>query len=168
VGTLIHTQDIAFFDCIAQEVNELAGMFVYYFVLDRVTTQKDALYGEPVEVVFNEGQASLAEEGIKLPVYGSEPEHALTTAEEGKRRQWDGELWVARLDWEQCVMSQLGEDALLHPRNGDVFLAWGKYWDVMDWDRAGILNDDREVFVGWKIPFRRNTKFEPRRRVLGG
>lgn len=168
MGTLIHTRDIALFDAIAKEVNELAGMYVYYFVLDRVATQKDALYGEPVNIIFNEGLADYAECGIRVRAFGTEPQHALTTAEEGKRKMWDGELWIARADWESCVADKLTADVRTYPRNGDVFLAWGDYWDVVDWSRDGILNDDRRVHVGWKVMFRRNTKFEPRRRVLGG
>lgn len=153
MGTLIHTKDQALFNCIAGEVNRLAGMYCYYYVLNTVQTTRDALWDEADETVYD-----YEPNGVKLACFGTNPEHALTTGEEGRRKQWDAEIWIARIHWDPVI----GDGA--KPKAGDVVNCWGKYYDVVDASRDGVMDDDRNIYVGWKIAIRRMTKFEPKRR----
>ncbi len=153
MGTLIHTKDQALFNCIAKEVNRLAGMYCYYYVLNTVQTTRDALWDEANETVFDYEPS-----GIKIACYGTNPEHALTTGEEGRRTQWDAQLWFARIDWEATI-------GTTPPKTGDVVNCWGNHYDIVDTDRDGIMDDDRNIYVLYKVSLRRNTKFEPNRRV---
>ena len=155
MGTLIHTNDQALFNCIACEVNKLAGMYCYYYVFDAANTTRDPLWDEAEEVVF-----SYSPDGKKVLCFGVNPEHSLSTGEEGKRTQWDAQLWFARMHWEQAFGSAIT------PKSGDVVNCWGKYYDIVDFDRDGIMDDDRNIFVCWKVSLRRNTKFDPIRRVV--
>jgi hypothetical protein len=149
VGTLSHTNDLALFQSIAAEVNKLAGMICYYYRLDRESTARDPLYDEATANVYHD-----TPDGLKLAAYASHPEKATTAGEEGRRRQWDTNLWIAKTDWETATES---DDP---PQVGDIVNAWGRLHSVVDYDSDGILDDADDVFVGWKINMRRLSKYE--------
>lgn len=157
MGTLIHTQDKRLYDSIAQEVNKLAGALCRYYVLDKVNSVRDPLYDEP-EVTTYELQD---DDGLEIPCFVQNPPTSLSTGEEGRRTQWDTTIWIARVDWEDCTGNTDLKD---RPKHGDVVNIWDEYYDVIQYDRDGVINDHRPDFVLWKLDLRRNTKFEPQRR----
>ena len=153
MGTLIHTKDQGLFNCIAAEVNRLAGMMCYYYRLRRDISQRDPLYDEIEEPEFMN-----MPDGLRMPCFVTNPEHATTTGEEGRRTQWDATLWIARKSWED------GTDATEPPRIGDIVNCWGEWFDVVDYDKDGIMDDQRPVYVLHKLNLRRTTKYEAWRR----
>lgn len=158
MGTLIHTRDKLFMQCIAAEVNRLAGMIAFYFRLDKVNSDRrsgtNALYDEPGTLVWKD-----LPDGIELSCFGVNPQSSLTTGEEGRRKQWDGEVHVAVREW------QAKTQGTERPREGDIILAWDEYYDVVGVHRDGIIDDSRLDHTGWKLNLRRNTKFEAWRRL---
>jgi len=46
-----------------------------------------------------------------------------------------------------------------------VIVAWGAYYDVVDTDTDGILDEDRKIFTLYKMDIRRSMKHEAWRRV---
>lgn len=163
MGTLIHTKDIGLFNCIAAEVNRLAGMLAYYYRLRRDISARDPLYQELIDEQWRD-----LPNGMQLNVFTTNPEHATTTGEEGRRTQWDANIWIARINWEEAVRKADGltlADAIEPPRIGDVVNAWGEYFDIVDYDKDGILDDMRPIYVLHKVSLRRQTKFEAWRRT---
>jgi len=159
MGRLIHTKDKLFMQCIAQEVNDLAGMIAYYFRLDKANSDTrsgtSALYDEPAALVWKDLPS-----GLRMPCFGVNPQSSLTTGEEGRRKQWDGEINIAVRDWEEQTQ---GTE---RPREGDVVFAWDQYYDVTKVSRDGIIDDSRLDHTGWTLTLRRNTKFEAWRRGI--
>ncbi len=154
MGTLSHTKDQALFNCVAAEVNKLAGTICYYYRLDKVSSAKSAVYDEPTDLIWKDEPP-----GLKLPCMASNPEHQLTTSEEGRRKQWDAEVSIARKDWEALVTDGR------RPKSGDLVNLWGTFYDVTDVSRDGVVDDDRRVYTMHKLIVRRTTKYEPWRRL---
>jgi hypothetical protein len=158
MGTLIHTKDKVLMQCIAAEVNRLAGMIAWYFRLDKVNSDRRsgtaALYDEPNNLTFLNLPS-----GLEMPCFGVNPQSSLTTGDEGRRKQWDGEVNIAVRDWERQT------EGTRRPREGDVILCWEEYYDVTGVHRDGIIDDSRLDHTGWKLDLRRNTKFEAWRRL---
>jgi len=154
VGTLSHTKDYRLFNCVAAEVNKLAGTICYYYRLDKVNSSKNAVYDEPINLAFKDDPP-----GLRLPCMATKPEHQLTTSEEGRRNQWDGEVSIARKDWEELVTDGR------KPKSGDVIVLWGYFFDVKDAGRDGTIDDDYRFFTMHKLTVRRTTKYEPWRRL---
>ena len=154
MGTLSHTKDMGLFNCVAKEINRLAGMIGYYYRLDKVSTRKNATYSEPTDVVFRD-----APPGLRFNIFTEKPEHQLSTSDEGRRKEWNGTAWIARADWEEQV-----KDGLM-PKSGDLVNLWGAFYDVTDASRDGVIDDDRRVFTLHKLTVRRTTKYEPWRRL---
>lgn len=162
MGVLIHTKDERFFNCVSREVVRLAGMYCFYFVLDVVKSRKDPLYGEMEEEIFNPEKDSV--NGIKLPCFTRATEHSTTASEEGRRTEWDAELWIAKKDWEQYI-GVVGSNSS-KPKIGDIILAWDKYYDVIDTHRDGFLDDERSVFTQWRLDLKKREKYDPERRTF--
>jgi len=168
MGTLICTSDIGLFNCIAAEVNKLAGMYCYYYRMDKENTTHKAIYDEVSNPVYLDQP-----DGLRMPAWGDEPAHSTTASEEGRRKQWDGTVWIARINWERIIedspdgaLLKAGGTKTLGPRIGDVMVAWNDFYDVVDVTRDGILDDERRIFSLYKITIRRNTKHEPWRRTI--
>jgi len=167
MGTLIHVNDLGLMNCIAREVNKLAGMYCYYYRMDKENTTRKAVYDEVDDPVFLD-----MPNGLKMPVFGTKPAHSITTSDEGRRKQWDGEVWVARADWEiltpkspDGALYEAGTERILGPRTGDVFFAWGDYFDVVDVSRDGVVDDDQRIHTLYKMSYRLIAKFEAWRRT---
>ena len=167
MGSLIHVNDLPLMNCIAKEVNKLAGMFCYYYRLDKENTKRKAIYDEIEELAFLD-----TPNGLKMPCLASEPSHSVTTSEEGRRKQWDGELWIARADWEDVItemsdnhLHKADSTSILGPRIGDILYAWDLYYDVIDVSRDGVVDDDRRIYTLHKLSIRRMVKFEAWRRI---
>jgi hypothetical protein len=151
MGRLIHTKDYEFFNCIANEVNELAGYICYYYRLMKDDSIRDPLYDELLTAEYQD-----TPDGLKLTAFQTNPEHATTTGEEGVRTQWDAQWWISRMEWEDKT------EATEPPQIGDLINAWdGLYYEVIDTNKDGIMNDDRRFFTLWKVSLTRKTKFEP-------
>lgn len=149
MGTLSHSNDLSFFQKIATEVNKLAGMVIYYYRMDKESTNRDPLYDEAVANVYCDTPL-----GLKMNALSQNPEHATTTGEEGQRTQWDMTMWISKEDWEKTT------ENTERPHIGDIFNAWGRLYDVTDTTRDGILDSDRLSFAMWKLSCRRLTKYE--------
>jgi hypothetical protein len=154
VGTLSHTRDLGLFNCVAKEINRLAGMIGYYYRLDKVMTRKSATYNEANDLVFRDEPP-----GLRFSMFAEKPEHQLSTSDEGRRKEYNGTAWIARADWEEQV-----KDGTL-PKSGDLVNLWGEFYDITDTGRDGVLDDDRNVYTLHKLTIRRTSKYEPWRRL---
>lgn len=164
MGTLIHTKDDRLFRCITQEVNKLSGMFCRYFILDTDASDIDPLYNEVGEPVYNVNFSTEQQTiGVRVACFTTTPEHTVSAREEGKEFVWDSQLWVAKNDW----FGVMGEDAY-PPKIGDVINAWDKFYDIIDVNRDGFLDDERSVFTQWRIDLKKNDKYSAERRVNDG
>lgn len=164
MGRLIHTKDVELFNEIAAEVNELAGTACYYYRMDKAASSRKPLYNETTEPVFKN-----VPDGLRVVCFTANPEHSTTTGEEGRRTQWDATLWFARKTWEDTIREAdelTPSDPVYPPAIGDVVNCWGEFFDVVDYDKDGIMDDQRLVFVLHKISLKRATKYEAWRRKL--
>jgi len=78
--------------------------------------------------------------------------------DEGYQEESEGQLFIARDEWED----KFGTDVL--PKEGDVIIAHGRYWDIVKEGKGGNVNDT-EVTVGFAFDIKHRTKFTPRRKI---
>lgn len=155
------------FDSVAQELNQIVGTDLDYFVQDVNESTRDPLYDEPIERVFKGP--------YRVKAYVEQPSTTPEVREEGYRTIFDGSVWIARADFDALGLSA--------PSEGDVLRFWntpffnsqavdgedvpnrGYFFDVVDVDEDGHLNDTAS-FVGFKLVVRRRTEFTPERRLV--
>jgi len=150
VGTLIGTKDAALFRRVTEEVAYLVGMEVLYWRLDRGATTKDALYGETVVESYIGPK--------ELTVFVENPEKRVETGDEGLRREYDAQVWIPIRVWSGVFFEE-------KPWLGDQLEAWGKRFDVVGVHREGVINDDRDTFVQYRLDLKVQEKFAPERRM---
>lgn len=156
MGTLLHTQDWALWNSVASEVNRLAGINCYYYVLNRNQSVIDSVYGEIGEEVFWSGPVILA-------CNAENPEKTASTREEGKEIEWDMQIWIAQRDFESGMKS--AGITISSPQYGDVVKLWDWYYDIVEYDMDGIMDDEKRAFSMYKLKLRRKTSFEAERRT---
>lgn len=120
MGTLINDKDQAFLDHIAQEVNCLAGTNAVIFQFDEENSKRDWVYGESVSREYKKNDKDL--EGINCPVLFKSPERSPISGEQGFHMEKTSSVFVARKD--------LDDRDLRRPIVGDLWLLWGRYYDV--------------------------------------
>lgn len=159
--------ELFLFDCVASEVNKIAGTEVDLYLLNRSKSKRDALYDEMNTEAWD-GPFRLM---IWVEWTGDDPE----LRAEGFRRTWISSCWIARVDLEKVAPRV--------PDNGDIVHFWpGKYYSaaansynvgklptgyfftITDIDDDGHMFDEKE-FVGFKCELARNTEFTPERRL---
>lgn len=78
--------------------------------------------------------------------------------ETGVEAMYDGEVYVARDEWEGKVTT----GAL--PKEADVLFVNNEWWDVVAANTGGHVTDSGH-FVGWKLQVKKRDRFEPNRKV---
>ena len=78
--------------------------------------------------------------------------------EDGPEARFDGELEIARDEWEEKVTN----GAL--PKEADVLWVNDEWWDVAMSNTGGHVTDSGH-YVGWKLMLKKRGRFEPNRKV---
>jgi len=160
-------QELFLFDCIASEVNHIAGTDVDFYYLNKGKSKKDALYDEMVKEAWDGP--------YRLRVWVEWPAPSPEPRQEGFREVWMSSLWVARVD--------LDAISVRAPYYGDVVGFWkipyfdkvsnaydvgknpkGYFFTITEVADDGHLFDNPS-FVGFKCQLARNTEFVPERRL---
>lgn len=156
----------ALFDSYAQEHVKFASTPIDFYSQDVDGSARDPLYDEPIERLWHGP--------FKLHGYVEFPNLAAEAREEGLKKDWDGIIWISRLEFE--------ESRAPYPKEGDAVRYWkipffdadatlheqvpggGWYYDVVLTDDDGHLFDNPQ-FVGFKLTVKRATEFTPERRI---
>jgi hypothetical protein len=152
------------------ERNALVGPTSTYYVLVR-GAHVDPLYQEPVADPLYGGPSTgqLARHPDAFEYAGPYPVVVAvlferTTGreeevdEDGPEARFDGEVYVARDEWEAKV------GATAPPKEGDVLFVSAEWWDVVLANSGGHVCDS-EHYVGWKLMLKKRTRFEPNRKI---
>lgn len=170
MGTLLGDQDLAFHDARAREVVRLAGTkSITYYMLQLDRSPRDPLYDEPLEEVrgFDPNDSGM---GVQMNGLIEYPEGYYKSGEEGQRTEYDAVLWLCRKDFEETFPSEKnkdGYDVYATPRIGDVVEVQGKFFDVLQIQLEGQLNDTTAVHTMWYLKLKHRTEFDAIRRVEG-
>jgi len=149
MGRLIHDIDRDFFNSVAQEVNELAGIVIEYWKLEKGQITYDSLYGEVTS------QSSWKFDGPHyINASFEHPEKSPSPEEKGLVTDESGFMvWIARIDWE----NEMGIDI---PVIGDIIKLREKYYDVTQVSRDGWLNSSHTEYTMWKLTLGRVSKID--------
>lgn len=151
MGTLINDKDAAFLDHIAQEVNCLAGTNAVIFQFDEAASKRDWVYGESVDREYVPD--SKGKQGIICPALFKSPDRTAISGEEGFRMDKNSTVFVARKD--------LDEKGLIRPSEGDIWMLWGRYYDVKSSSATeGRFSDSGRTSM-YEVDVVRRTKAVP-------
>ncbi len=151
------------------ERNALVGPTAQYYAIVR-GAHVDPLYQEPVadplyaydavgtlarhdEAFHYDGPYAIVVAVLFERTTGREEE----ADEDGLEARFDGEVYVARDEWEAKVPGTL-------PKEGDVLFVSEEYWDVVLANTGGHVCDGSH-FVGWKLVVKKRTRFTPDRKI---
>jgi hypothetical protein len=164
VGKVLDDSEVDLFDCINQDLVELAGTDINYYAHDTSAIKNrrkvDPLYGEPTERTF-EGPHRVAA-WVKYPQY--EP----LAEEVGFGREWDAEVVISR--------ASLDEKNLPYPSEADIIEMWrtpyhdrwsmgkGMFFDVIKAEHDGHINDS-PTFTQFRLKIKRRSQFGAERRI---
>ncbi len=156
------------FQCWASEHIEIAGVEIEMFHLDLEGSERDPLYDEAIERVF---QGS-----YRMKAFVEYPESTPEATESGLHATWDASVWIPT--------AQLIESGAPAPAEGDVIRFWDKnndffrrfsvleqdipgsgyFFDIIKADEDGHLFD-QATFLGFKCALKRKTEFTAERRM---
>jgi len=156
------------FDSVASEHTRRVGTAVEFFSQDAQGKERDAVYDEPISGRWKGP--------FRVHAYVEWPDSSPSAGQEGLKTEYNGSLWLARVDLEQVLAPD--------PNEGDVVRIWrlpfydqkwstagvenisrsGYYFDIMDVDDDGHLFDTPS-FMGFKCMIQRRTEFTPERRM---
>lgn len=151
MGSLLNDKDQCFLDHIAQEVNCLSGTTAIVFQFEEVESQVDPLYNEPVSKTYKLN--SDGEPGIELPVSFKSPDRTEISGEEGQRTEKRSTFFVARKDLEK--------KDLRRPKIGDIWILWGRHYDVVQSSATTGRFTDSGVTSEYEVTVVRRTKAAP-------
>jgi hypothetical protein len=144
-------KDLAFADHVAQEVNCLAGTVAKIFEFVQDDSIVDSVWGEARERSYKKNEDG--EFGIDCPVLMRNPDRSVSSGEQGLSVDKRGVLTVARKD--------LDVRGLSRPKAGDIWLVWGRYYDVTKSSASdGRMFDDGKT-IEYEVSYVRRTKAPP-------
>lgn len=160
-------QELFLFDCIASEVNKIAGTEVDIYLLNKGKSKRDPLYDEMVTEAWDGP--------FRLSVYVEWPDPLPEPRQEGFRKSWQSSVWIARVDLDRVKARA--------PYYGDILCFWkvpyfdhisntydvgknpdGYFFTIISVEDDGHLFDNA-AFVGFKCGIARNSEFVPERRL---
>ena len=188
----LYGQEIYLFDTVAQELNQIIGPPVDYYLCDttinRYANVTNYAYPQPnperlpnvpttvVDPLYNEPLAWSFQGPFRIPMYIEYPQKNVSSGEEGERTHWDALAWVSRKEYEDAYIGR-------PPSEGDVLQIWrtpffkdystndimpipnsGFYFDIRNVEEDGHLVDSAQ-FVGYKLSLVRRTEFTPERKL---
>ena len=164
VGRVLDDSELELFDCIASDLNELAGSKINYYGYDPYSLENraliDPLYGEPTERKFSGPFRIWAQ--VKYP------EYTPLTEEPGFSREWDAKVTISRV--------HLDEQNAPYPSEGDIIELWrtpfhdawsmgkGMFFTVVKSNNDGHINQTPS-FVQFKLDLKRRTQFGAERKI---
>lgn len=147
----------------------LSGPTCQYYSLNR-GVNVDPLYNEPTAdpLYGNQTGGSMARHAEAFnftgPVdvvcgvmYVEADQRSPSTDEGGTVIESDGEVYIARNEWEEKFPGR-------RPKEGDVLYVNHNWWDVANAGSSGNVLDTQE-FVGFKLIVKYRSKFMPDRKV---
>jgi len=160
-------QERFLFDCVASEVNRIAGTEVDLYLLNKGKSKRDALYDEMLKESWDGP--------FRLNIYVEWPAPLPEPRQEGFRESWTSSIWIARVDLDRVKARS--------PYYGDVLHFWkmpyfdhasttydvgknpkGYFFTITSVEDDGHLFDNA-AFVGFKCSIARNSEFTPERRL---
>ncbi len=164
MGKVLDDSELELFDCINQDLNELAGVQVNYYGYNPHSVENralvDPLYGEPIERKFDGP--------FRVWSIVKYPEYTALTDESGFGREWDAEVTISRV--------HLDEANAPYPSEGDIIELWrtpfhdawsmgkGMFFDVIKSKNDGHINDS-PTFTQFKLTLKRRSQFGAERRL---
>lgn len=161
MGRLVDDSELALFDLIASEVNELYGDEVNYYATDNPSAKVDPLYGEPIERSINGP--------FRLPAYVSWPQYSPESGESGFGREFDGTVTISRIHLDRAHAPYPGEGDVIEmwrtPYHDARSMGVGMFMDVVKSENSGHINDTAS-FVQFKLYVKRRTQYGAERKVF--
>lgn len=160
MGRLLDDSEMALFDCIASDLNELAGDEVNFYGQDIPNSTIDPLYGEPSD------RAILPP--VRLWAYVKWPDESPDPSEQGFASDFDGKVVISRVAFENAHSP--------YPYEGDIVEIWrtpyhdanslgrGMFFDVIKVTNDGHINDTSS-FVQFELTLRRRTQYGAERKI---
>lgn len=174
MGKVLDGSEVELFDCINQDLIELAGEEINYYAQGDPRSKKtrgkrrdgqgriDPLYGEYTDASEPRFQAHRVMALIKYP------EYTVLAEETGFGREWDAMVYISR--------AALDEKNLPYPSEADVVELWrtpyhdrwsmgkGMFFDVLKAKHDGHINDS-PTFTQFELTLKRRSQFGAERRI---
>jgi hypothetical protein len=160
MGRILDDSEREFFDCIASELNELAGEEINFYGQNIKKSTIDPLYGEPVERKI--------EGPFRVWAWVRWPQISPESGEHGFGFEMDGECVIAR--------AHLDKIGAPYPFEGDIIEMWrtpyhdadslgkGLFFDIVRVANDGHIHDT-PTFVQFRLTLKRRTQFGAERKI---
>jgi len=153
VGLFQRECEKEFFNKISCEVIKIAGTPIVLYLLQQIQDRVDPLYNEinrPADGKFEYDIFNV--KGLLL-----KPEDVFQEGDRGANIEWDAQVWFDRSSLEAAGVSRM-------PNAGDVVCAWNRYYDIIQQELMGYL-DDINYFTQVQCDLKNRSKFEPQRKI---
>lgn len=179
---IYYDEDAGYLRCLEEERIELSGPLLEYYSLNR-GGNVDIVYNEPdndpvyggsdsygadqdsshawdyyPNIVSGDSLITMSAAIIYQEMDGREP----SIREEGKKADFDAQIFIARNHWEAAIRGTDIEGLL--PKESDVIYIWEEWWDVIKAGKGGQVLDS-PVNVGYALNIKRRTEFTPDRKI---
>jgi len=169
MGKVLDDCELELFDCINQDLIELAGTEINFYANEsggsprsslEARRKVDPLYGEPTERTIKGP--------IRLMGFVEYPEYSPMAEETGFGREWDAQVVISR--------ASLDEKNAPYPSEMDIIELWrtpyhdawslgkGMFFDVIKAKHDGHINDT-PTFTQFRLTLKRRSQFGAERRV---
>ena len=164
MGKVLDDSEVELFDCINQDLIDLAGVEINYYAYDATSMKNrrkvDPLYGEPTEREIGGP--------YRVNAWVQYPEYEPLAEEVGFGRQWDAQVVISR--------ASLDEQNLPYPSEADIIEMWrtpyhdtwsmgkGMFFDVIKAKHDGHINDS-PTFTQFRLYVKRRSQFGAERRI---
>ena len=164
MGKVLDDSEVDLFDCINQDLIDLAGVEINYYALDAASSKNrqrvDPLYGESAERIFDGPH--------RVGALVKYPQYQPLADETGFGREWDAMATISR--------ASLDEKNLPYPSETDIIEMWrtpyhdrwsmgkGMFFDVIKAEHDGHINDS-PTFTQFKLTLKRRSQFGAERRI---